>query len=430
MRINSLTWEAPVVIAEDVVLLRFGLATGHLDPEDLAEITLPKTISKSRGVVFSGNMPNWLAARLVHIALLGGECLWAGLDTARGEGEADLGSVVRLQRACHLPDSAGPSPLAIATSERNGYVVQWFNIVTEANGRKGELDPTQLTQVRLPEAGDSNRGIVFVGKGPIWLFAQLALLAFGRYAWCGVCNMRNPGARATIVWSDDPTKSVGTYVPDLNEEEDRAIHVGPFGDAASRGELRQCAVAVLGAAHSGKSMFTYGLSECSRVEPAVWTLRANPDGEGHWSNETSIPLRDTYREQAKRNWDLPFAERMASVVRDLRPRSNVLFVDLAGLCSDELRLILRECSHAILLRRADGVGGDECERFIAACEEDGIELIANLTSRLDADRSVVDVELASGRLMGVVAGLERGNRAVGDLCEPVYLALMKRLVDY
>lgn len=324
MRTNSLTWEEPRVIAEDAILLRFRLDTGHLDPEGLAEIILPKTTPNSRGLVFSGSMPNWLAARLVHIALL----------------------------ACE------------------------------------------------------------------------------RYAWCGVCNMQNPGARATIVWSNDPTKPVGTYVPDLNEEEDRAIHVGPFGVDASRAELRQSAVAVLGAAHSGKSMFTYGLSECSRVEPAVWILRANPDGEGHWSNETSISLRDTYREQIKRNWDLPFAERMACVVRDLRPRSSVLIVDLAGLCSDELRLILRECSHAILLRRADGMGGDECDRFIAACEEDGIELIANLTSCLDAGTSVVGVEPASGRLMGVVAGLERGNRAVGDLCEPVYRALINRLVDH
>jgi hypothetical protein len=239
----------------------------------------------------------------------------------------------------------------------------------------------------------------------------------------------NPGARATVVWSQDPTKPIGSYVPRLDEGEDPAIHLGPFDEQFVEGGLQQRAVAIIGAAHSGKSMLTYGLSECSRVEPKVWVLRANPDGEGHWSNETSDALRDTYREQVKRNWDFAFAERMAGIVRNLRRKSNVLFVDLAGLCSDELRLILKECSHAILLRRADGVGSDECNRFIAACEVDGVELIAELTSQLDATASAVTVESISGRLGGVVAGLVRGNRTVGERCEPFYRALMERLAD-
>ena len=61
--------------------------------------------------------------------------------------------------------------------------------------RDGLIEPGDLPRVGLPDevAGRSHLGIVFSGRGPVWLYAYLSHLAHP-FAWVGIYEPRRQGA--------------------------------------------------------------------------------------------------------------------------------------------------------------------------------------------------------------------------------------------
>lgn len=172
------------------------------------------------------------------------------------------------------------------------------------------------------------------------------------------------------------------------------------------------AIVIGGPPHSGKSVLTYLLTQQLRewrVEHYV--LRACPDGEGDWSQETP-PERVRLLRQ-KGAFSTEFVDR---VCRDLAQRHLPLIVDVGGRPTLDQERILDHCTHAILIS-ATSEGLAEWRKRAERC---GLPVIAELHSVLDGDDRI-DAETPV--LRGRIGRLERHTGAAG----PMTLALAQRL---
>jgi len=86
---------------------------------------------------------------------------------------------------------ANPSPLSWKVEPLPGASKATFAIA----GSEGLLTPGCLREIGLPHEveGRENGGLVFSGRGPIWLYAHLVHLAHP-FAWVAVHDPRLAGA--------------------------------------------------------------------------------------------------------------------------------------------------------------------------------------------------------------------------------------------
>ncbi len=166
------------------------------------------------------------------------------------------------------------------------------------------------------------------------------------------------------------------------------------------------AVVIGGPPHSGKSVLTYLLTRqlrALRVEHYV--LRACPDGEGDWSQETPPERVRLLRQKGQFSQD--FVDR---VCRDLAQRHLPLIVDVGGKPTPDQERILDQCTHAVLISANEAGLKEWRDRF----ERHGLPIIAELRSvligedRIDAETPV---------LRGQITNLERSNRVGGPMVE-------------
>jgi len=101
------------------------------------------------------------------------------------------------------------SPLRWNVTRRTGFAVAAFEIV----GADGIFVPERLADVELPAdaLGRETEGIVFSGRGPVWLYALLSHLAHP-FAWVGVHDPRLGGAVVVERHRNDAPR-VGEVVP-------------------------------------------------------------------------------------------------------------------------------------------------------------------------------------------------------------------------
>lgn len=173
------------------------------------------------------------------------------------------------------------------------------------------------------------------------------------------------------------------------------------------------AILVGGPPHSGKSVLIYSLTKSLRAIGIEqhYTLRACPDGEGDWSNEAPQPLVTEIR--IKGEWTDRWVQRIR---RDINNRQLPLLVDVGGRPTPEQMAMFSDCTHAILLTP----DAESREWWSAAVNESGLTLLADLHSDLHGENRL---DRAEPVVTGVLAGLERSNRAQG----PAYDALVQRL---
>ncbi|WP_052888033.1 CRISPR-associated protein Csx3 [Thermogemmatispora carboxidivorans] len=160
------------------------------------------------------------------------------------------------------------------------------------------------------------------------------------------------------------------------------------------------AVLIAGTPHSGKSVLAYYLCQalCERKIPH-YLLRACPDGEGNWFYSADPERVSAIRQKHEGPWPESFRTRIRA---DLYHRRLPLLVDIGGKPCESDQVLLKECTHAILLRRADQpVEAQQWLDFINASQ---LELLADLSSTLKGESSL------SSRgpvLEGTISGLER-----------------------
>jgi len=183
------------------------------------------------------------------------------------------------------------------------------------------------------------------------------------------------------------------------------------------------AILIGGPPHSGKSVLVYSLSQALRARGvAHYALRACPDGEGDFSNESDQTLVRLIRQKGA------FTEAfVAHVAAYLEERHLPLLVDVGGRPTPEQLAVFARCTHAVLLvaDRPDEPGAYERLRaeWGAMLARAGLPIIADLRSTLsEAGR----LDEAGPVVRGVIAGLERGRMADGPAFEALVAAVAAR----
>jgi CRISPR-associated protein Csx3 len=173
-----------------------------------------------------------------------------------------------------------------------------------------------------------------------------------------------------------------------------------------------------GPPHSGKSTLTYRLSHALRQhEPPVphYALRASPDGEGDWLNESPQALVDELRMRAKSDWTPQLA---SQINQDIDNRHMPLLVDAGGKVSPETETIAAACTHAILL----AANPSDLAPWREMVARQGLVLVADLHSVLAGPQHIAENGVT---LRGTISGLGRERSSEG----PVFAALVQRLVN-
>ena len=156
------------------------------------------------------------------------------------------------------------------------------------------------------------------------------------------------------------------------------------------------AIAIGGPPHSGKSVLTYSLTQILRAQQVEhYVLRACPDGEGDWSQQTPPESVRLLRNKGQ------FTETFVAYVgRRLAERHLPLLVDLGGRPTPEQEILFDHCTHAILLA-PNQAGLDE---WRGLAQRHKLTLLAELQS------SLTEPEMIASEypiLQGRIAGLER-----------------------
>ncbi|KAA3661031.1 MAG: hypothetical protein DWQ04_17670 [Chloroflexi bacterium] len=182
------------------------------------------------------------------------------------------------------------------------------------------------------------------------------------------------------------------------------------------------AVIVGGPPHSGKSVLVYSLTKALRaINVPHYVLRACPDGEGDWANEADQSLVNTLR--IKGEFTPAFTKK---IDRFLQQRHMPLIVDVGGLPNDEQQALFRHATHAILLVGEDKNAPVSYSENMAYWQnimtQQGVAVIAQIKSVLHGENQLIS---SIPILTGVMAGLERGQIAIG----PVFDAVIEKLSD-
>src|ERR1700733_2397305 len=134
------------------------------------------------------------------------------------------------------------------------------------------------------------------------------------------------------------------------------------------------AILVGGPPHSGKTVLLHNLSQALYARGiSHYTIRACPDGEGNWTQESHTATVSQIRRNHKGQWPKHFITRVS---HNITRRWLPFLVDIGGKPSAEEQPLFRQCTHAILLRRDDDCPATQTWQHIV--EDNDLLLLANV----------------------------------------------------
>ncbi len=159
------------------------------------------------------------------------------------------------------------------------------------------------------------------------------------------------------------------------------------------------AVLIGGPPHAGKSVLFYSLTHALRERGIRHhAIRACPDGEGNWSQESDEETVSQIRIPTRGEWPDGFVKR---ICLDLEHRCFPLLVDMGGRPLASQMCILRQCTHSLLLLRADK--DDYTRLWLRLVGESGLSSLAQIYSQLDGTSTITSqAPILSGTLTGLV----------------------------
>jgi CRISPR-associated protein Csx3 len=176
------------------------------------------------------------------------------------------------------------------------------------------------------------------------------------------------------------------------------------------------AVLIGGPPHAGKSVLLYSLTHALREQGIPHhTIRACPDGEGNWSQESDEQTVSQIR--VKGDWSDDFVKR---ICLDLEHRCLPLLVDIGGRPKESQACILRQCTHSLLLLRADKE--DYTQLWLRLIEESGLSPLAQLYSQFVGTSTISS---QTPILTGILTGLVRNDTTAAK--GPLFDALVKHI---
>lgn len=166
------------------------------------------------------------------------------------------------------------------------------------------------------------------------------------------------------------------------------------------------AILIGGPPHAGKSVLTYSLTQALRkLRVEHFVIRACPDGEGDWSQE--IDQKSVSRIRITGEWT---PEVVQHICTSLEHRHFPLLVDIGGRPKEWQTVILRHCTHSVLLLHRENESTANFWRNLVIGH--GLLPLAELYSELEG-ASTIDAETPIIR--GTLSGLERNTIAQGPL---------------
>ncbi len=173
------------------------------------------------------------------------------------------------------------------------------------------------------------------------------------------------------------------------------------------------AVLIGGPPHSGKSVLAYSLQKALRAQNIDhYLLRAYPDGEGNWSNE-SLPL---LAKQLRRKGEGSPAW-VNAICQDLDHRQLPLLVDVGGKPTPHQEKIFGRCTHAILLTP----NATALDQWRTYAQKYSLTILAELTSTLNGKNIVSE---NTPLLRAEITNLHRHSTAAGES----FNALLAKLI--
>lgn len=267
---------------------------------------------------------------------------------------------------------------------------------------------------RIEERGQSLRGKCLRIDGPQSIAVSYALShkLSHLYETIAVLDPKigRRGYKTFIVTSSHGTAEVGSLIETKEPQVER----------------NSVKLALCGPPHSGKSCLRDGLRSCvlgMLNAPYPYTIPGCPDGEPAGFQEIK-ELDSVQASILKQEYKNDFTEAFTKqTVRAVECTSNLLnIIDLGGIRSEENKLILAKCTHAIIL------AGDSFDRHItdweAFCQEVNVLVIAKIHSDLDAYSDRIDTELP---LTGTIHKLQGNGQDL--MSRPIIKALANLAID-
>lgn len=273
-----------------------------------------------------------------------------------------------------------------------GKKYQLVDFIIDSNGI---IEPSVLPALHLPAGIDFTKGIIFNGKGPIWLYAHLAHLAHIA-AWVATFD---PRKGAVVVQSHVPEMQLGEIIP--------ADEVIPFlpkpepvnkkKEPAEKTGVK--VIAFLGPPNSGKSVLLQRLREQlkekignERFQREFFILRGCPDGEGDWFSEITEENGKLLR--YKKNFDDELVDSVCGNLNELRKSKKIILVDCGGKIDKKNQGILNYCTDAVLVSH-DQKMLPEWRGAVSASE---VQILAEVESVLSDEYTILTNEPLSVRI--------------------------------
>lgn len=155
----------------------------------------------------------------------------------------------------------------------------------------------------------------------------------------------------------------------------------------NKANLNKKVIAMLGAPHSGKSVFVAELYRQALINPAigsqkVFLQRTCPDGEGMWSAESDQEIVNRIRE--KGSFTPEVVNFYLNSIDGLQKTKDLVLIDCGGLKSLENILILGHSSDSIILSSSEEKMNqwtqfcNNLDQIINAVQKENIELLTEL----------------------------------------------------
>jgi len=147
-------------------------------------------------------------------------------------------------------------------------------------------------------------------------------------------------------------------------------------------------------------------------------FRACPDGEGNWTQESDAETVSNIRVPLKGEWPESYVQR---ICLDLEHRCLPILVDMGGRPKESQVSMLCQCTHSVLLLRADKPDYTQLwQRLVVECN---LSPLAQLWSQLTGTSTITSQVPV---LEGTLTGLERHNTTL--LTGPVFDALVECVI--
>ena len=171
-----------------------------------------------------------------------------------------------------------------------------------------------------------------------------------------------------------------------------------------------------GPPHAGKSVLFYSLTHALRERGIRHhAIRACPDGEGNWTQESDEKTVSQIR--IKGDWTDDFVKRICS---DLEHRCLPLLVDMGGHPKESQTCILRQCTQSLLLLRPDR--DDYTRLWLRLVAESGLSPLAQIDSQLEGTSTITSL---TPILTGTLTRLIRND--ITSAKGPLFDALVERI---